>query len=372
MLRAFILTTLISAVFVFPAAAHPAWGIVVDKQGAVYFSDLEAVWKIAPDGKTSVLKTGVSGRHTHVLSIDEIGNIYGDELNYDPATAKYTSGIWKITPTGGFSYVLAPTDKPPKGTSIFKDSNGNAYSVVWNNKTDRRTQIIKRTPNGTVTILGADKNPIENQIVLYSVGGITFDRDSALYFADGSTIKKAAQNGAITVLADKIQIENQPDAANQNAPTLLLGIAFDTTTNSLFVADHGNRRVLKISADGKTSTVIRADAPWSPTGVAVRNGELYILEFGFTLPRTSNGIRVRKLAADGKITTLATVSENNRSSTETSTDNAPQPIKISTAAQPETKTASPATVFYLTLGAGIGILALTVAVWYVRGKTPNH
>ncbi|HEY7784981.1 MAG TPA: hypothetical protein VIB00_09655, partial [Pyrinomonadaceae bacterium] len=51
-------------------AAHPATGIVVDRSGNVYFSDLETIWKIELKGQRSVFREGVSGRHIHELSID--------------------------------------------------------------------------------------------------------------------------------------------------------------------------------------------------------------------------------------------------------------------------------------------------------------
>jgi hypothetical protein len=67
------------------ARAHPATGIVVDRSGNVYFSDLETVWKLDPTGKKTVFRAGVSGRHVHELSIDEEGNIFGADVSYNPA-----------------------------------------------------------------------------------------------------------------------------------------------------------------------------------------------------------------------------------------------------------------------------------------------
>jgi hypothetical protein len=54
---------------------------------------------------------------------------------------------------------------------------------------------------------------------------------------------------------------------------------------------------------------MRADAPWSPTGVAVRGADVYVLEYEH--PHSQNKVdwrpRVRKLAGDGKVTTLVTL-----------------------------------------------------------------
>src|SRR5690349_5503780 len=82
------------------ALGHPAWGIVVNSSGVVYFSDLETVWRIDRDGNISVFRPGVSGRHVHELSIDDQGNIYGPDLIYDSIRQKYLLGVWRMTPDG--------------------------------------------------------------------------------------------------------------------------------------------------------------------------------------------------------------------------------------------------------------------------------
>ena len=58
-----IFTASLSLVAAATLTAHPSWGIVVSSTGIVYFSDLETVWKIDRDGKMSVFRAGVSGRH---------------------------------------------------------------------------------------------------------------------------------------------------------------------------------------------------------------------------------------------------------------------------------------------------------------------
>jgi hypothetical protein len=46
--------------------------------------------------------------------------------------------------------------------------------------------------------------------------------------------------------------------------------------------------------------------------VTISGGDLYILEVGFTPPRTYLGPRVRKLSSGGKVTVLATVGEGQK------------------------------------------------------------
>ena len=82
----------------------------------------------------------------------------------------------------------------------------------------------------------------------------------------------------------------------------------------VYVAATGCRCVVKVTPDGQVSTVLKAQRPWSPTGVAVRGGDVYVLEY--TNPNSADRAdwlpRVRKLDRDGKVTTLVTISGQGR------------------------------------------------------------
>lgn len=284
------------------AHAHPAWGIVVDRQRQVYFSDLKTVWKIDAQGKLSVFRAE-DDRHTHDLNIDEAGNIYGADNSYDPATRRFFSAIWKMTSAGSFSYLLAPTDNPPIGTSIWKDRAGNMYRVDYDPK--HELLILKRTPNDKVIVLAGSSDALHNyhQGVPYSVGGMAFGPDGALYFTHGSNVSKLTTTGTLTALVRNVVVEN----ASGGSP--LLGIVVDAQGDA-FVADYGNRRLLKITPNQQVTTVIQAEPAWFPTGVALSGNGLYILEIRDTPTHTLSGTRVRKLSPDGTVKTLATVGEN--------------------------------------------------------------
>jgi hypothetical protein len=47
---------------------------------------------------------------------------------------------------------------------------------------------------------------------------------------------------------------------------------------TIYAAAVGCHRVLKISREGKVEVVLKAERLWSPTGVAVRGGNVYVLE----------------------------------------------------------------------------------------------
>lgn len=343
------------------ASAHPAWGIVADRHNQIYFSDLETIWKIDAQGKLAVFRAGVRGRHTHDLNIDEAGNLYGADNSYEPSTQRFFSAVWRMTPAGGFSYLLAPTDDPPEGTSIWRDRDGNMYHVT--NYPERELLILRRTPGGNVTALAGSSKAVREyrQGVPYSIGGMAFGADGSLYFTDGSNLRKVTPDGKTTMPARNLALENPSESPMpDSAVTRLFGVAVDAQGNA-FVADYGNRRVLKITSGGTVSTVARAEQPWTPTGIALKDGNLYILEFGFTPPSTYRP-RVRRMSSDGRITIVATVGENGH----------PAAVESTSGGSSERSVESRASSPYVLPGVGASIFALAVVIRHLRGKISDH
>ncbi len=88
----------------------------------------------------------------------------------------------------------------------------------------------------------------------------------------------------------------------------LRGLAVDSR-GILYVAASGCGRVIKITPDGKVTAVLKAEKPWAPSGVAIHNDDVYVLEHINPNSEAHEDWppRVRKLARDGKVTTLATI-----------------------------------------------------------------
>jgi hypothetical protein len=337
--------------------AHPPWGIVVDRNNQIYFSDLETVWRIDAQGKLTVFRAGVSGRHTHDLNLGEDGNLYGVDNGYDPATQRFSAALWKLTPAGEFSYVVAPTYDPPKALTIWKDRAGNSFYVGQSENAQRDIFVLKRTPDGTVTTVAGNRKAGDSyrQVALYSVGGMAVGSDGTLYFTDNSNVRKVTPDGQMKMLASNLALENPAESATpESRVTRLFGIAVDGQGNA-FVADYGNRRVLKLTSGGIVSTVSSAEKPWAPTGVALKDGNLYILEFGFTPPSTYTP-RVRKLSPDGKVVILATVGDAEKSAPQASADETVETNAVPARRGP-----------YILIGAVLGIVALGVVAW-LAGK----
>jgi hypothetical protein len=366
MSRVFVVTiSVIITLFVFlsgKALAHPAWGIVVDRQGQVYFSDLEAVWKIDRQGNVSVFRASVSGRHVHDITIDAEDNIYGVDNTYNPQTETYPRALWKMTPKGEFSYLVPMTNNLPIGRSVWRDSAGNTYSVEPYNNEKKETKIIKRTPDGSTSLFAGGKygylDGQKDKAEFSVITDIAFGRDEAIYLTDTDKVRKIDKSGTVTTIyRPEISAENQK---SQETVSKLLGLTVDGQ-NNIFVADPENRRVLKVTSGGAISTVARAEQPWSPTGVALKDGNLYILEFGFK-PPSEYIPRVRKLSSDGKITMLATIGNS---------ANPPVQETPTTAKNLESTATAKTFVPYALIGMCAGIFALGFLIWRIRRKKLN-
>lgn len=315
-MRRFSIVTALAAAFALAALAnvadaHPPWGIAADGRGLVYFSALETVWKIDESGRLSIFRPGVSGRHTHELTLDEGGNLYGEDVTYEPAGERWVTAVWKATPSGEVSFLLAPTDSPPRGASIWRDRDGSTYSVQSDNPA-HELLLLKRDPAGRVSLLLGGKTSFERgrQVILYNVAGTAFGPDGALYFTDGADIFKAARDGTVRTHARGVAgaaSTNRLKAGHVHRGGLL-GLAVDAR-GFVYAADIGNRRVLKVTPDGAASAVYTSEANWEPTGVACAGESVYVLEFGTTPSGINTPPRVLKLAPGARASVLASVAD---------------------------------------------------------------
>ena len=349
--------------------AHPATGIVVDRNGNVYFSDLETIWKLDAMGKKTVFRAGENGRHVHELAIDEEGNIYGADLSYNQGRKTWPSAIWKMTPDGKFTYLLEPTEQPPRGMSIWRDRAGNMYLVDQNNHTKSQTLLLRRSADGKVTTLAGSayghKDGRGTEANFGSVGGMAFGPDGSLYLTDSTSVRRVSMEGDVTTIAKDLNFKTREDR-----PTLFggaygtfAGLTVDGDGN-VYVADAGNRRLLKISTGGKVEVVYRAEPPFFPNGVfATPTGDIYVLEVGFALPSTWSGPRVRKLSG-AKNEIVAAVGTD-----------APSGIKAAVAEQAGSTAESVIEFFYLggvtrpvVILLSLGLIVSTLVIWKRKRK----
>jgi len=118
-------------------------------------------------------------------------------------------------------------------------------------------------------------------------------------------------DGTFTIIANPIALKDCdadfPDNNPQSPLPYLRGLAVEQD-GTVFAAGDGCHAVVKISPKGKVETILKVERPYSPTGVALHRGTLYILEYTNANGHPNDGWlpRVRKLDRHGKVTTLMT------------------------------------------------------------------
>jgi hypothetical protein len=248
------------------AAAHPPYGLVADRAGNVYFSDLEAVWRLAPDGRLSLFRPGADA-HVHELALAPDGAVEGDYNHYESESGTYRAGIWHRTPDGRETWVLAPNGAPPKGIGLWQDRAGNRYTAQWVSNDDRRTMLFRRAADGRVTLLFGpqDKAAKFREVLVSSVGAMAFPADGSLVLADGHLLRRVPPGGAAAILYQG------------PAEGSLRGL-FAAPDGRVLAADMGRRIVLAVAPGGKAETLYEEKAAWLPTAVALSGPRLLVLE----------------------------------------------------------------------------------------------
>jgi hypothetical protein len=271
-------------------SAHPGSGIVVDPQGQVFFQDSAArtIWRIDTIGQVSAYYDKLGG---HWMALDTKGSFARSDLKL----------VERITPSG-VSPVLIVADG---GAPIAVNADGNLYYGLSLSSAGKiAVGMMKISPDGKQEEFASD---FAKTIEKLGITGLASGSDGTLYVACLTGVMKVTTNGTFTTLVNPVVVKD----CDQDAPTSFLrGLDVDLH-GTVYAAACGCRCVLKIATDGGVETVLKAEPPWSPTGVAVQDGDVYVLEYTNANGGLAEGWlpRVRKLGRDGKVTTLATISE---------------------------------------------------------------
>jgi streptogramin lyase len=200
------------------ASAHPAWGIVVDPQGRVVFSEVttNSVWRLENDGRLVKL---VTGRHSHEISLDGQGTLHGEHVVYDQG--RWLRSLWSLNPAGRVETKAA--GEPPK-------------------------------PAGLAAVNARVRGP-----------------EGALYVTDGQAVRRIDPDGQVVTLG------GDPLAGvSHGEHPRLLGLA--VRNGSVLVADADHGVVLEITPGGEVVDRWRSGPLWAPAGIAVSDGNIYLLE----------------------------------------------------------------------------------------------
>jgi streptogramin lyase len=257
-------------------------GVAVDGGGNLYVTDTgnATIRKITPDGVVSTLAgSAARGNQDGVgsaasfeaptgIAVDSAGNLYvADAFN---ATIRKITSAGSASTLAGTAGTRGDADGPgssaqfnyPSGVAV--DASGNVYVA------DTYNDIIRKIdPTGMVTTLagsagisggndGTGSDALFNQPC-----GVAVDASGNVGVADtgNATIRRITPGGAVITLAGTAGVAGLGNSAGGvvlfNQPH---GLVADGAGN-LFVADTGNAAIRKIAADGTVTTLALTAAP---------------------------------------------------------------------------------------------------------------
>ena len=314
-----------------------SYGVAIDSSGNTYFPspNLNAVFKADPSGVvTRIAGTGVSGYsgdggpalsaqlyNPNGVAVDSLGNLYiADSYNYRIRKVD-TSGVIRTVAGSGDCCFGGDTGAAinaylddPMGVAV--DSAGNLYIADTYNQRIRRVNaagiITTVAGNGTYGFSG-DGGTATSAELNYPYG-VAVDSAGNLYIADSSNyrVRMVSASGIITTVAGNGTCCYSGDGGAATHAQLYnpTGVAVDAA-GDLYIADHYNYRVRKVAANGTITTVAgngtfgfsgdggaATSAEFRyPEGVAVdASGNLYIADSG--------NADIREVNAAGAIATL--------------------------------------------------------------------
>lgn len=197
----------------------------------------------------------------------------------------------------------------PFGIAV--DTRGNV--MVSEGGQSNRIRII--TPEGAVqTITGSDEGYADGpgtSALFNTPSAIAIDKRGNLIVADTSNnrIRKITTEGVVSTVAGIAEAGYRDGPADQAQFDAPVGVAVDTEGN-IFVADTYNDRVRKIAGDGRVSTIAGAGSPGfvdgqsetalfdTPCGLSVdAQGNIFVADTG--------NDAIRKISPSGEVSTIA-------------------------------------------------------------------
>lgn len=270
-------------------------------QGNLFVADINrGLLKFTPDGKVSVVMKEAG----HWLTVEAGGKFAGMEFqksDHWPRWFKHRN------PPGAELALISDGGSP---LVIHRD--GNLYYVC----TDERMvpgglQIGRLSPDGKLALVAP--NMVASIDELGGIKGLASGPDDSLYAVSPGAVLKMKLDGTFTTVKRPVVAPDCDRYLPPNTPPahepLLTGLAV-SSRGDIYLAATGCRCVLKLDPQGRVSTVLRAESPWSPTGLVLHGEDLYVAEWTNAHSEAHDfRPRVRIVGRDGKVTTLATVPE---------------------------------------------------------------
>ncbi len=247
--------------------AHPGVGIVMDKNGNLFYTDLTHVWMIKPDGSKSIAVPNV---HTHELYIDKEGKLYGEHLWYNGEQLNtWGHYFWCRLANGEVKKVKDSTAGFPEWYSFTRDGNGNMYYV----ENEIPVNWWKIDTAGHRILLGSKSFSNVGRLHVSAKGDLYFNKGADLYWVP---------------VGDSIQLFYK-NAANASAHSIMHTWSDDR--KNIYIAT-GNE-IKKIDNSKFMISIYKSAGTWKPaSGVIAANGDFWVLEYN-----DKNEVRVNKVSA---------------------------------------------------------------------------
>jgi hypothetical protein len=244
--------------------ADPGNGIVADKNGNIFYTDLSQVFKIDALGKKTVVVPGV---HTHELYMDGAGNLFGEHLWYNgEASNTWGHYVWKRNVDG--KVVKVKNDSPGflEWYSFVRDDSGNMYyaeqSIPYN--------FWKISPAGERALLGS--------LSIRQPGRLHISKKGDLYFSNKDAIYKIPKNDTLRLFINNLSADAKTNKGKQCERCI--ESTWTDSADNLYVAFSADLEVLKFDREGKAVAVHRTTGEWYPVGgTFAANGRLWVLEY---------------------------------------------------------------------------------------------
>jgi hypothetical protein len=283
---------LISIVVLSAAAlAHPSVSIVIDSKGNVFYSDLEQVWRLDPQGNKTV---AVAKVHTHELWLDSSDALYGEHLWYtgpQDGSGKWFHRIWKRTADGRISDVVPAREGFRTDFSFVRDAAGNGYMAADGvEAAPKFVRLIDVSGHSRVLAGGSSgqRDGKGDAAGFANIRWMCVGQDGNLYLVDDGSVRRVTRDGVVTTLARNVSEHSRLNVTVDHRHDLM-GLTADAAGN-VYVAVYGARQIKKIGADGNVTVFDRSTLPWSPTGIALSGKTAFVLEYADPL-----AVRVRRL-----------------------------------------------------------------------------
>jgi sugar lactone lactonase YvrE len=272
--------------------AHPGSGINVDRLGQIYFLDTgSGLWTMDSSGAL----THISPLRNHWFALDANNAFTQARLPTDPGRD------WVLTAAGTNPTLIISTD-----FSLVIGQDGNLY---YPSVREPNVRILRRTPEGNTTAIATLPRSVAGKPVEW-INGLTTGPSGSFYYTENNAVRKISARGEVSTVGTVTPLTDRPPIPGSDSRPYLRGLKVDAN-GVVYVADAADARVLKITPDGKVSTILQLESPWAPTDVALFGDNIYTIEFTHDAgdDRTTWMPRVRKITPDGRSTIIVTVDQ---------------------------------------------------------------